>query len=156
MEETPRERPMVEAWTDGGCRPNPGPGGWGVLLRSGGKEREISGADPDTTNNRMEMTAAASALEALTRPCCVTLYTDSAYVKDGMTRWLTGWTRRNWRSASGDPVKNMDLWKRLLAAAQPHDVTWVWVKGHSGHPENDRVDALATSALEAIASKTPT
>ncbi len=131
------------------------PGGWGVLLRFGGKEREISGADPDTTNNRMEMTAAASALEALTRPCRVTLYTDSAYVKDGMTRWLNGWTRRNWRSASGDPVKNMDLWKRLLVAARPHEVTWVWVKGHSGHPENDRVDALASSALEAAAPETP-
>lgn len=148
--------PIVEAWTDGGCRPNPGPGGWGVLLRFGDREREISGSDPNTTNNRMEMTAAAEALEALNRKCRVTLYTDSAYVKDGMTRWLSGWTRRNWRSASGDPVKNMDLWQRLLTAIQPHEVTWIWVKGHSGHPENDRVDALATLAREAEAAKSST
>ena len=125
---------LVEIWTDGGCKPNPGPGGWGAILRFGGHERELSGAEPATTNNRMELTAAAAALEALKRPCKVVLHTDSEYVRNGITRWHTGWVRRNWRNAAGDPVANMDLWQRLLAAAAPHKIDWRWVRGHSGHP----------------------
>ncbi len=115
----------------------------------GGATRELSGADPATTNNRMELTAAACALEALTRPCRVVLHTDSEYVRNGVTRWQTGWIRRNWRTASGDPVANMDLWRRLLDAARPHQIEWLWVRGHSGNPMNDRVDALATQAMQA-------
>ncbi len=141
---------LVEIWTDGGCKPNPGPGCWGAILRSGGHERELSGAEPATTNNRMELTAAAAALEALKRPCKVVLHTDSEYVRNGITRWHTGWVRRNWRNAAGDPVANMDLWQRLLAAAAPHKIDWRWVRGHSGHPENDRADALATTARERL------
>ncbi len=141
---------VVMIWTDGGCRPNPGPGGWGVLLRYKGHERELSGGEPETTNNRMELTAAAEALEAMKRPCKIALHTDSEYVRNGITRWHTGWVRRNWRNASGDPVKNMDLWRRLLDAAKPHDISWHWVKGHSGVPENERVDELATEARIAI------
>lgn len=140
----------VEIWTDGGCRPNPGPGGWGVLLRCKGVERELSGGERETTNNRMELTAAAEALEALTRPCVVNLHTDSEYVRNGITRWHTGWVRRNWHNASGDPVANMDLWRRLLDVAKRHEVSWHWVKGHSGVPENERVDQLATEAREKI------
>jgi ribonuclease HI len=121
-----------------------------VLLRFGEHEKELSGGEKETTNNRMELTAAAEALEALTRPCTVHLHTDSEYVRNGITRWSTGWVRRNWRNASGDPVKNMDLWRRLLDAAKPHDVSWHWVKGHSGVPENERVDELATAARVAI------
>lgn len=141
---------IIEIWTDGGCRPNPGPGGWGVLLRYKGHERELSGGELETTNNRMELTAAAEALEALTRPCKIILHTDSEYVRNGITRWHTGWVRRNWRNASGDPVKNMDLWRRLLDAAKQHDVDWRWVRGHSGVPENERVDELATAARIAV------
>jgi ribonuclease HI len=136
----------VMIWTDGGCKPNPGPGGWGAVLVFRGREREMSGADPATTNNRMELTAAASALEALKRPCRVVLHTDSEYVRNGITRWSTGWVRKNWRSSTGDPVKNMDLWRRLLDAAKPHEIEWLWVRGHSGNPMNDRVDLLATAA----------
>lgn len=139
---------VVEVWTDGGCKPNPGPGGWGVLLRWRGHERELSGGHPDTTNNRMELTAAAEALEALSRPCTVRLHTDSEYVRNGVTRWSTGWVRRNWRSASGDPVKNMDLWRRVLDAAARHSIEWLWVRGHSGDEGNERVDRLATQARE--------
>lgn len=142
--------PEVEIWTDGGCKPNPGPGGWAALLRSGGHERELTGGEAATTNNRMELTAAAMALEALTRPCRVALHTDSQYVRNGITRWHTGWVRRNWRNAAGDPVANMDLWKRLLAAEKPHQVDWRWVRGHAGNPENERVDALATAAREKL------
>ncbi|MFT8431993.1 ribonuclease HI [Acetobacter orientalis] len=138
------EQSIVKIWTDGGCRPNPGPGGWGVLLRFKGVEREMSGGELETTNNRMELTAAAEALESLKRPCVVHLHTDSEYVRNGITRWHTGWVRRNWRNASGDPVANMDLWRRLLEANKRHDVSWFWVKGHSGVPENERVDELAT------------
>jgi ribonuclease HI len=138
----------VQIWTDGGCKPNPGPGGWGAVLVYRGRERELSGADPATTNNRMELTAAAAALEALTRPCRVILHTDSEYVRNGITRWSTGWVRKNWRTAAGDPVANMDLWQRLLAAAKPHTIEWLWVRGHSGNPMNDRVDALATEARQ--------
>ena len=138
--------PDVEIWTDGGCKPNPGPGGWGAVLRFGGHERELTGADPATTNNRMELTAAAAALEALTRPCRVVLHTDSEYVRNGVTRWVHGWVRNNWRNAAKDPVANYELWQRLLAAAKPHQVEWRWVRGHSGDPMNERVDRLATAA----------
>jgi len=136
----------VEIWTDGGCKPNPGPGGWAALLRFGEVERELSGGAAQTTNNRMELTAAAEALEALTRPCVVVLHTDSEYVRNGVTRWSTGWVRRNWRNAAGDPVANMDLWRRVLDAAKRHDVSWHWVRGHSGDENNERVDRLATAA----------
>ena len=143
----------VAIWTDGGCKPNPGPGGWGAVLVFRGKQRRLSGADPATTNNRMELTAAASALEALTRPCRVVLHTDSEYVRNGITRWHTGWVRKNWRTASGDPVANMDLWRRLLDAAKPHEIEWLWVKGHSGDPMNDLVDMLATEARANIGGR---
>jgi ribonuclease HI len=146
--EGPDAPEVVEVWTDGGSKPNPGPGGWGVILRFRGVEKELSGADLDTTNNRMELTAAAAALEALKRPCRVILHTDSEYVKNGVTRWHTGWVRKNWRSSTGDPVKNMDLWKRLLAAAAQHKIEWRWVRGHAGDVMNERADALATAARE--------
>ena len=136
----------VEVWTDGGCKPNPGPGGWAAILRYGGTERELSGADPATTNNRMELTAAINALEALKRPCRVVLHTDSEYVRNGVTRWVTGWVRNNWRNAARDPVANMELWQRLLAAAKPHQVEWKWVRGHAGDAMNERADKLATAA----------
>ena len=139
---------VVEVWTDGGSKPNPGPGGWAAILRFRGVEKELSGAEPATTNNRMELTAAAAALEALKRPCRVVLHTDSEYVKNGITRWHTGWVRKNWRSSAGDPVKNMDLWKRLLAAAAQHRIEWRWVRGHAGDAMNERADALATAARE--------
>jgi ribonuclease HI len=138
----------VEIWTDGGCKPNPGPGGWAALLCFRGIERELLGGEPATTNNRMELTAAASALEALKRPCNVIVHTDSQYVKDGITRWHTGWVRKNWRTSTGDPVKNYDLWQRLLAAAAPHKIEWRWVRGHAGNDMNERVDRLATRARE--------
>ena len=138
----------VEVWTDGGCKPNPGPGGWAAILRYGATERELSGAERLTTNNRMELTAAASALEAMTRPCKVILHTDSEYVRNGVTRWSTGWVRRNWRNAAGDPVANMDLWRRVLAAAARHEIEWRWVRGHAGDPMNERADRLATRARE--------
>ncbi len=140
------EARRVEIWTDGGCKPNPGPGGWAALLRFGDAERELSGGAIQTTNNRMELTAAAEALEALSRPCVVLLHTDSEYVRNGVTRWSTGWVRRNWRNASGDPVANMDLWRRVLDAAKRHEVSWFWVRGHSGDENNERVDRLATAA----------
>jgi ribonuclease HI len=141
---------VVEIWTDGGCKPNPGPGGWAAILNFKGTMRELSGAEPETTNNRMELTAAAEALEALKRPCKVVLNTDSEYLKNGITRWHTGWVRKNWRNAAGDPVKNMDLWRRVLDAAKPHEIDWRWVKGHSGNPMNDRADELATAARERL------
>jgi ribonuclease HI len=140
----------VEIWTDGGCKPNPGPGGWGAVLRFRGVERELTGADPATTNNRMELTAAAAALEALKRPCRVVLHTDSEYVRNGVTRWSEGWVRKNWRNSTGDPVKNMDLWRRLLDAAKPHQVEWKWVRGHAGDVMNERVDVLATLARQSL------
>jgi ribonuclease HI len=143
---------VVEAWTDGGAKPNPGPGGWAAILRYGTTERELAGAEPATTNNRMELTAACAALEALTRPCRVALHTDSEYVRNGITRWHAGWVRRNWRNAAGDPVANMDLWRRLLAAAAQHEVDWRWVRGHAGDPMNERADRLATAAREALAA----
>ncbi|NNM57264.1 ribonuclease HI [Acidocella sp.] len=140
----------VEIWTDGGCRPNPGPGGWAAILKFKGAVKELAGAEAETTNNRMELTAAAEALGALTRPCRIVLHTDSQYLKDGITRWHTGWVRKNWRTAGGDPVKNMDLWKRILEAAKPHEIDWRWVKGHSGNPMNERADELATQAREML------
>ncbi len=141
---------IVEIWTDGGCRPNPGVGGWAAILRFKGVEKELSGAEIATTNNRMELTAAAAALEALKKPSTVVVHTDSEYVKNGITRWLTGWVRKNWRSATGDPVKNMDLWRRLLDAQKPHKVEWKWVRGHSGDAMNERADQLATAARERL------
>jgi ribonuclease HI len=132
--------------TDGACKGNPGPGGWGVVIRSGDNEKELSGGEPDTTNNRMELMAAIRGLEALTRPCAVTLSTDSRYVMDGLTKWIIGWQRNGWKTAARQPVKNADLWQELLAAAKPHKITWEWVKGHAGHPENERADRLASDA----------
>ena len=139
----------VEVFTDGACKGNPGPGGWGVLLRIGHHEKEMSGSEPDTTNNRMEMLAAIKALEALNQPCRVTLHTDSKYVLDGITRWVFGWQKNGWKTADRKPVKNADLWQALVAAARPHQVEWVWVRGHDGHPENERVDRLASDAATA-------
>ncbi len=140
----------VDIWTDGGCKPNPGPGGWGAVLRYKGHERQMSGAEPATTNNRMELTAAAAALESLKRPCQVVVHTDSEYVRNGITRWHTGWVRRNWRNASGDPVANMDLWRRLLDITAKHTVEWRWVRGHNGDPLNERADVLATEARQSL------
>ena len=133
----------IQIYTDGACLGNPGPGGWAALLRHEKRERELAGGEADTTNNRMELMAAIAGLEALTKPCRVDLYTDSQYVQKGIAEWLPGWIRRGWKTAGGDPVKNKDLWQRLQAAAAPHAVQWHWVKGHAGHPENERVDELA-------------
>ena len=140
--------PAVDIFTDGACRGNPGPGGWGALLRMGGKEREISGGEAPSTNNRMELMAAIEALNALKRPCQVQLYTDSVYVRDGITKWIHGWRRNGWKTADNKPVKNAELWQQLVEACAPHRIAWHWVKGHSGHPENDRVDALACAEAE--------
>jgi ribonuclease HI len=137
----------VAVYTDGACRGNPGPGGWGAVLRFGDTEKELCGGEPETTNNRMEMTAAIRALEALREPCRVDLYTDSEYLRKGITEWLPNWRRRGWRTASRKPVKNQDLWEALVTATERHDVTWHWVKGHAGHPENERADALANRGL---------
>ena len=146
-------RKQVEVHTDGACLGNPGPGGWAALLRWGQIERELAGGEPDTTNNRMELMAAIAALEALREPCDVILTTDSQYVRQGIMDWLANWIRRGWKTAGGDPVKNRDLWERLQAAAAPHAVDWRWVKGHSGHPENERVDQLARIAAEGFKGK---
>ena len=140
----------VEIFTDGACKGNPGPGGWGVLLRMGRHEKEMAGREAQTTNNRMEMTAAIRALKALIEPCEVTLHTDSRYLIDGMTKWIAGWQKRGWVNASKKPVRNADLWHDLIEAAAPHTIHWQWVKGHSGHPENDRVDRLASDAAESV------
>ena len=141
----------VEIFTDGACRGNPGPGGWAAILRYRGVEKELSGYDPGTTNNRMEMMAAIAGLEALKRPCQVRLYSDSQYLRDGITKWINGWKRRGWLTADKRPVKNVDLWQRLDLAAARHVITWEWVRGHAGHPENERVDALARArAAEAV------
>jgi ribonuclease HI len=141
---------QVEIHTDGACLGNPGPGGWAALLRYGAHEREIAGAEADTTNNRMELMAAISALESLTEACAIDLHTDSQYVRQGITLWMANWLRRNWKTSGGDPVKNRDLWERLHAAAARHRVAWHWVKGHSGDPDNERVDALARAAAEGV------
>jgi len=143
------ELPQVEIFTDGACKGNPGPGGWGALIRMGAREKEVSGGDPLTTNNRMELVAAIKALEALSKPCRVTLTTDSNYVRDGIMKWIHGWQRNGWRTADRKPVKNAELWQELLAASKSHEIEWRWVKGHSGHAENDRVDELACAAAEA-------
>ncbi len=138
----------VEIFTDGACSGNPGPGGWGVLLRMGKTEKELKGGEGETTNNRMELMAAIMALEALKRPCTVTLHTDSTYVKNGITDWIAKWKRNGWRTAAKKPVKNAELWKRLEDALEPHKVTWKWVKGHAGHPENERADQLARDGMK--------
>lgn len=137
----------VEIFTDGACSGNPGPGGWGVLLRWRGQEKELSGGEPLTTNNRMELMAAIVGLESLRRPVSVRLYTDSQYLRDGITKWIAGWKAKGWITASREPVKNQDLWQRLDAARAQHRVTFQWVRGHSGHPENERVDELARQGL---------
>ena len=138
----------VQAFTDGACRGNPGPGGWGVVLRSGAREKELWGGDLATTNNRMELTAAIEALKALSKPCRVAVYTDSTYVRSGITEWVRAWRARDWRTADRKPVKNQDLWQALSELAERHDVEWHWVRGHSGHPENERADALANRGLD--------
>jgi ribonuclease HI len=145
----PAAAPEVEIFTDGACSGNPGRGGWAAILRYCDTEREISGGEAMTTNNRMEMTAAIESLAALKRPCRVRLYTDSQYLRDGITRWLPQWKTRDWRTADKKPVKNVDLWQRLDAAALPHRIEWIWVRGHAGHPENERADALARAAIPA-------
>ena len=141
---------VVAAATDGACSGNPGPGGWGAVLRAGGHEQELCGGERDTTNNRMELTAAIEALEALTEPCQVTLTTDSTYVRDGITRWLANWKQNGWRTAAKKPVKNQELWQKLDRQASRHDVIWKWVKGHSGHPDNERADMLANQGMIAV------
>ena len=140
----------IQIYTDGACSGNPGPGGWGVFLRWRGHEKELSGGEPDSTNNRMELMAAIQALESLKRASVVDLHTDSTYVRDGITKWIHGWKRNGWKTSAKKPVKNEDLWKRLDAALADHQVSWHWVKGHSGHPENDRADELATAAAQEI------
>ena len=144
------ELPEVEIFTDGACRGNPGPGGWAALLRTGSKERELSGGEPLTTNNRMELMAAIKALEALKRPCRVQLHTDSNYVRDGITKWIHGWRRNGWRTADRKPVKNAELWLGHLDACVPPGIDWLWVMGHCGNPEHDRVDALACAEADKL------
>ncbi|MCW8945639.1 MAG: ribonuclease HI [Sedimenticola sp.] len=138
----------VEVFTDGACKGNPGPGGWGALMRFKGKERQLYGGEPGTTNNRMELLAVISALEALTRPSQVRVTTDSRYVQNGITDWINNWKRNGWKTAAKKPVKNSDLWQRLDQLVATHDVTWAWVKGHSGHPENELADCLANKGVE--------
>ena len=146
MTDTP-ELPRVEIATDGACKGNPGPGGWGAVLRAAdGRERELSGGEKLTTNNRMELMAAIEGLKALKRPCRVILSTDSRYVMDGLTKWIKGWQKNGWKTAAKQPVKNAELWQELLAAAKPHRIEWVWVKGHAGHSDNERADKLASDA----------
>lgn len=140
------ELPLVEIATDGACKGNPGRGGWGVLLRAGTVEKELSGGEAHTTNNRMELMAAIQGLKALNKPCRVKLSTDSRYVMDGLTKWIKGWQRNGWKTADRKPVKNSDLWIELLDAAKPHRIEWQWVKGHAGHPDNERADQLASDA----------
>ena len=149
MSDVTAELSKVEIATDGACKGNPGPGGWGVIIRSGTRERELSGGESLTTNNRMELMAAIEGLNALKRPCHVTLSTDSRYVMDGLTKWIKGWQKNGWKTAAKQPVKNADLWQALLAAAKPHRIQWLWVKGHAGHPDNERADKLASDAAMA-------
>ncbi len=137
----------VTIYTDGACSGNPGPGGWGAILMHGETRKELSGGESETTNNRMELQAAIEALNALKRSCTVALYTDSVYVRDGITKWIKGWERNGWRTAAKKPVKNAELWQALQAALQPHDIDWHWVKGHAGHPENERADELARAGM---------
>ncbi|MBM7852707.1 ribonuclease HI [Methylopila capsulata] len=143
----------VEIFTDGACSGNPGPGGWGAILRKGGVEKELKGGEAPTTNNRMELMAAISALEALTRPCEVVLHTDSQYLRDGVTKWVFGWKKNGWKTADKKPVKNQDLWERLDAAIRIHQIDWRWVKGHAGHPENERADELAREGMKPFQTK---
>jgi ribonuclease HI len=138
---------VVDIYTDGACSGNPGPGGWGAVLRWNGTEKELSGGMPETTNNRMELMAAIAALESLTRPVTVRLHTDSQYLRDGITKWIHGWKRNGWKTAAKKPVKNADLWQRLDTAQARHDISWHWVRGHDGHPENERADRLACNAV---------
>ncbi|HEY4124947.1 MAG TPA: ribonuclease HI [Rhizomicrobium sp.] len=140
-------KPVVDIFTDGACSGNPGPGGWGAILRAGTHEREISGGEAATTNNRMELMAAIRALEALKKPSIVTIHTDSRYVMDGATKWLKSWKAKGWKTADKKPVKNVDLWTALETALEPHEVSWRWVKGHSNHAENERADVLARAAI---------
>jgi ribonuclease HI len=146
---------LIEIHTDGSCLGNPGPGGWAALLRYKGKEKELVGGEGVTTNNRMELMAAIMALEALTESCQIVLHTDSQYVRQGITEWMAGWLRRQWKTAGGDPVKNRELWERLHAATQRHSIDWRWVKGHNGDPDNERVDVLARNQAVAIRAGTP-
>lgn len=139
---------QVEIFTDGACSGNPGPGGWGVLLRWNGVTKELYGGEPDTTNNRMELTAAINALNALKEPCSVDLYTDSVYVRDGISSWIDGWKAKDWKTSARKPVKNADLWQKLDLARTRHNVNWHWVKGHAGHPENERCDELARKGVD--------
>ncbi|PLX88843.1 MAG: ribonuclease HI [Desulfuromonas sp.] len=140
-------QPIVEIFSDGACSGNPGPGGYGTILRYGATEKELSGYDPETTNNRMELLGAIIGLEALTRPCQVRLTTDSQYLVKGMTEWLDGWIKKGWKNSKKQNVLNRDLWERLVTASQPHQIEWVWVRGHDGHDENERCDALARQAI---------
>ncbi len=140
----------VEIFSDGACRGNPGPGGWGVMLRFNGSEKELYGGEAETTNNRMELMAAICGLESLKNPCKVTLTTDSQYVMKGATEWMAGWKRKGWMTAAKKPVKNVDLWQRLESALKPHEVKWCWVRGHTGHPENERADALANRGVDEL------
>ncbi|WP_257296275.1 ribonuclease HI [Endozoicomonas sp. YOMI1] len=140
----------VEIFTDGACKGNPGPGGWGVLLRYGTVEKELFGGEPETTNNRMELMAAIEGLKALKRPCSIILTTDSQYVRKGITEWMTGWKRKNWKTSTGKPVKNQDLWQLLDQQSQRHDIDWRWIKGHAGHRENEIADQLACKGAEAF------
>lgn len=149
------EENIVELFTDGACSGNPGPGGWGAILRWRGSEKELSGGDAATTNNRMELMAAIEGLRALKRPAQVRVWTDSVYVRDGITKWIHGWKRSGWKTADKKPVKNVDLWQALLAAAEPHAVEWRWIKGHAGHPENERADALARGAIASVRNGAP-
>lgn len=144
------DKPNVEIFTDGACSGNPGPGGWGAILRSGGHTREIHGGEAHTTNNRMELMAAIEALRALKRPCHVILTTDSVYVRDGITKWMFNWQRNGWKTADKKPVKNAELWQALQDASRQHQIEWKWVKGHSGHPENERADELARLGIAEI------
>ena len=144
---------LVEVFTDGACKGNPGPGGWGVILRTGHHEKELYGGEPATTNNRMELTAVIKGLEALTRPCRVKLFTDSLYVQKGITQWIHDWKRRGWRTSDKKSVKNVDLWQRLDALAGEHEIEWLWVKGHAGHPENERADALANQGCDEVVKR---
>ena len=150
MTDAPVDLPSVEMFTDGACKGNPGRGGWGVLIRSGATEKELSGGEAHTTNNRMELLAAIRGLQALKRPCLVTLSTDSMYVRDGITKWVHNWRRNGWRTADRKPVKNAELWQELCEATERHRIEWKWVKGHAGHEENERVDQLACAAAEAM------
>ena len=140
----------VHIFSDGACRGNPGPGGWGTLLRFNGTEKELYGAEAETTNNRMELMGAIIGLETLTRPCHVVVTTDSQYVKNGITQWIENWKKKDWKTANKKPVKNKDLWQRLDEACQAHQIKWEWVKGHSGHDENERVDQLANKAIDEL------